>query len=100
MLFSYLGELILNICTQIFYCVIKNHKICRVQYNDKPFVHFTFIRNVMLVPSSVFLKPSVSVILCTNVGSVGTVWQLNACSMIQGSILIGGKRFFSLLQPV
>jgi len=66
--FSYPGELILNICTQIFYCVIKNHKVCRVQYNDNPFLHFTFARNVMSVPSSIFLKPSIPVILCTNVG--------------------------------
>jgi hypothetical protein len=98
--FSYPGELIFNICTQIFYCVIKNHKICRVQYNDNPFMHFTFTRNVMSVPNSVFLKPSIPVILCTNVGSVGTVWQLNACWMIQGSIPTGGKRLFSLPQPV
>ena len=93
--FSYPGELILNICTQVFYCII-NHKICRVQYNDNPFLHFTFVRNVMSVPSSIFLKP----LFCVQMLGVGTIWQLNVCLMIQGSIPIGDKRFFSLLQPV
>ena len=75
-------------------CVIKNLKICRVQYNDSPFMHFTFTRNVMSVPSSVFLKPSIPVILCTNVVCMAwTIWQLNACSMIQGSIPIGARDF-------
>jgi hypothetical protein len=98
--FSYPGELILSMCTQIFYYVIKNHKICRVQCNNYPFMCFTFTRNVISVHSSIFLIPSIPVILCTNVGSVETVWQLNACWMIQGLIPTGGKKFFSLPQPV